>query len=161
MLGAERPWSNLWMEQVPDPNQEQEQSFGMRVGARLRDILWHSDYDILEVAISIPVALFSIVLLNPWVNTFQTSTSFRAMQDWSPEAVWGALGLSLAMLQVYASLVRNPQLRVLAPALMAMYLTLVSLLIGLANPWGTAVGTYVGLAIWAWILMIRCARDLA
>lgn len=95
---------------------------------------------------------WGITPLMPY-ETFANNPSFRAMADVAPEVVWGAVGLSLGILQIFYVLRDFTIYRHIAATFALGYYVFLATMYLIASPTGIAFSTYsVCAAANAWVV---------
>lgn len=89
-----RLWRALW--------QRWQIALGRAI-ARLRRMLLFGDFEFAEVLAGVSLLTWGAWLLNPWIDTFGSSATFRTFALW-PEWVWGIPATILGGWQVWAVL---------------------------------------------------------
>lgn len=126
---------------------------------RLRQIFWLMDTDPLEVGIAFLMLGFSLQLLNPLYDTFNTGRTYEAMRGIASDTTWGLIGLFLSLCNIVTVVLNLHKLKVLTNFGLMVHIMFIAALIGLSNPYGTGVSTYAGLTFLMMIVTLRSAKD--
>lgn len=126
---------------------------------RMRQIFWIMDTDPLEVGIAFLMLGFSLQLLNPMYDTFNTGRTYDAMRGIAPDTTWGFIGVLLSLCNIVTVVMNYRGLKVLTSFGLTVHIMFIAALIGLSNPYGTGVSTYAGLTLLMIIVTVRSAKD--
>lgn len=138
-----------------------EATLSHRIAVRLADILWHRHFEIAELFGSIFWAGWSLVLLNPWANTFVTAPAYRAMASLAPEGAWGWVGLLLAVSEFCAMTSEHRIWRIAAAGLLFGWALFIGTMLGLSNPVGTGAVVYTTVGLLSLFAFLRAFREAA
>ena len=119
-----------------------------------------------EVVSAAVLLWWGLVLLMPW-RTFDSSRTFRAMQDLMPEQWWGLLALAIGVPQavgIFLALTTGSHglvtLRRTCLVLTTAWWGFIAAEIAQGNPHGTGVGVYAILCLaTAWCYAVIGGRD--
>jgi hypothetical protein len=113
-----------------------------RMAARLKGILTVSDFEFAELSAGGSMVGWGLWLLNPAVDTFSTSATFRAFAI-LPEWAWALAAIALGSWQVLALLTDNRRGRVVGSFAVAIGWTYIWFALVLGNWRSTATETYL------------------
>lgn len=135
----------------------QEPVFSLQVATRLRTLFFDYDFEFSEFFVGLFTLLWGLWLLNPLLDTFTSSPSFRAMLELGPEWVWGLVTATIGGLQLAALIADRPQARKHLAMLLVLLWMFVSGTFAYANVATTAAIAYPMIAFCAAWVRVRLA----
>jgi hypothetical protein len=98
-------------------------------------------------------------ILNPWAESFVSSSIYRQMALLAPEWMWGIVVSAIGLFQMIAICTDNCRLRAAASVISMFTLVSMSLLVLYGNPASTAGVTYMVIAICSWFGFTEILSD--
>jgi hypothetical protein len=110
--------------------------------SKLRRILFCYDTEPVEVFLGATAILLGLLLLNPWTDTFASTSVYDTLSAVAPEYIWGASLLMLGWARLYAVLLNLHSLRQTVAFCGFLLWLFVTIAFAHANPAATAVPVY-------------------